>query len=123
MVSKQKRNILLTAVVIIALVVVSAFAMTNQQSDASLFGDIFTSPASSQKNDSLPDANIAQLSSGVLSGVEGDQSAYTSVNGVATLGDSIFVSDETGKKMYRLSLEGDIEATYDSTVVINGSQQ
>ena len=120
MVSKQKRNILLTAVVIIALVVVSAFAMTNQQSDASIFGDIFTSPASSQKNDSLPDADIAQLSSGVLSGVEGDQSAYTSVNGVVTLDDSIFVSDETGKKIYRISLGGDLEATYNSTVAVNG---
>ena len=41
MVSKQKRNILLTAMVIVALVVVSAFAVTNRQSGTSVFGDFF----------------------------------------------------------------------------------
>ena len=39
MISKQKRNILLTVMVIVALVVVSAFAVTNKQIGTSILGD------------------------------------------------------------------------------------
>ena len=120
MINKQKRNILLTVFMIVALVVISAFAATNQQSGISISGNIFTSDTSSEKSDNLPDTTIAQLSNSLLRGVEGDLSAYTSVNAVVTLDDNIFVSDETGKKIYRLSLKGETVSTYDSTVVVNG---
>ena len=120
MISKQKRNILLCAMVIITLVIVSSFALTKRQDDVISLGDIFTSAASSQKSNNLPDTNIAQLSNSLLSGVKGDQSAYTSVNGVVISGEDIFVSDETGKKIFRLSLSGELEATYASTVTVNG---
>lgn len=119
MISKQKRNILLTAMVIVALVVVSAFAVTNRQSGASVFEDLFISD-NADKGTNLPDTAITQLSNSLLRGVEGDQSAYTSVNGVVTLGDNIFVSDETGRKIYRLTLGGDLEDTYTSAVAVNG---
>ena len=120
MINKQKRNILMVAFMIIALVVISAFAATNQQSNSSIFSEIFTSDASSKKGNGLPDTDIVQLSNSLLRGVEGDQTAYTSVNGIAVDSNNIFVSDETGKKIFRLSLDGKIEATYASTVVING---
>ena len=120
MISKQKRNILLSAAIIIALVIVSSFALTNRHSDAMSLGDIFNGAASSQKDDCLPDTDIMQLSNSLISGVKGDQSAYTSVNSVVLSDDKIFVSDETGKKIFRLSLSGEIEATYASTVVVNG---
>ena len=120
MINKQKRNILLIAFMIIAVVVISAFAVTNQQSGSSLFSGIFTTDASSQKGDGLPDTDIVQLGNSLLRGIEGDQSAYTSVNGVVADGNNIFVSDETGKKIFRLSLDGKIEATYASTVTVNG---
>ena len=119
MINKQKRNILLVAFMIIAVVVISAFAATNQQSGFSIFGDIFTAEPSSLKGDSLPDTDVVQLSNSFLRGIEGDQSAYTSVNGVVADGDNIFVSDETGKKIFRLSLDGKIQATYASTVTVN----
>ena len=119
MISKQKRNILLTVMVIVALVVVSAFAATNKQIGTSILGDFFISD-NADKGVSLPDTTITQLTNSLLRGVEGDQSAYTSVNGVVTLGDSIFVSDETGKKIYRLTLGGEFEEVYTSTVVVNG---
>ena len=119
MINKQKRNILLTVFMIAAFVVISAFAATNQQSGTSVFGDIITKDTSSQKSDSLPDTDIVQLSGSLLRGIEGDQSAYTSVNSVVTDGDNIFVSDETGRKIFRLSLKGEIEATYVSTVAVN----
>ena len=119
MIIKQKRNILLTVMVIVALVVVSAFAVTNKQIGTSILGDFFISD-NADKGASLPDTTITQLTNSLLRGVEGDQSAYTSVNGVVTLGDSIFVSDETGKKIYRLTLGGEFEEVYTSTVVVNG---
>ncbi len=120
MVSKQKRNVLLTALVIITLIVVTSFAVTNQQGGDSVFADIFTSSAQSQEIDKLPDADVVQLSNTNLSGFDGDESAYTSVNGVITLGDSVYVSDETGKKICRLSLAGELKDTYNSTVTVNG---
>ncbi len=119
MISKQKRNILLISLVIIGFVVVSSFAMTNRESATLFFEEILTSSSDNQKNDSLPDTDIAQLSNSFLKGIEGDQSAYTSVNSVVTLGDNIYASDETGKKVFRLSVGGEVEKTYISTVAVN----
>ncbi|MBO7319433.1 MAG: hypothetical protein J6V06_05370, partial [Clostridia bacterium] len=119
MMSKQKRNILFIASMIICLVVVSSFAVSNRESTASFFGEFFTSSADYQKDYSLSDTSIAQLSNSLLRGIDGDQSAYTSVNAVVTLDDNIFVSDGTGRKIFRLSQSGEIEATYASTVAVN----
>lgn len=119
MMSKQKRNILFIASMIICLVVVSSFAVSNRESTASFFGELFTSSADYQKDYSLSDTSIAQLSNSLLRGIDGDQSAYTSVNAVVTLDDNIFVSDGTGRKIFRLSQSGEIEATYASTVAVN----
>lgn len=120
MLNKQKRNILMIVFMIVALVVISAFASINGQSNPTIFSDIFTLTDSSQKGNSLPETDIAQLSNSLLRGVDGDQSEYTSVNGIVTDDKNIFVSDETGKKIFRLSLKGEIEATYVSAVTING---
>ncbi len=120
MLNKQKRNILTAVLMIVAVVLISSFAVTNQTSIPSLFDDAFISDNSSEKNGELPDTDIIQLSNSLLRGIEGDQSAYTSVNGIVADGNNIFASDETGKKIFRLSLDGKIEATYASTVVING---
>ena len=120
MVNKQKRNVLLVAFMIVAIVVVSAFAVTNQQSGAPILENIFSSEASSEKSGNLPDTSVVQLSNSLTRGVKGDQSAYTSVNGIVVDGGKIFVSDETGKKIYRLSLKGEIEKIYASAVTVNG---
>ena len=120
MVNKQKRNVLMIAFMIIAIVVVSAFAVTNQQSGTPISGNIFSLETSSVKSEGLPDTSVSKLSNSLTRGVKGDQSAYTSVNGVVVYGNNIFASNETGKKVYRLSLKGEIEVTYTSAVTVNG---
>jgi len=48
----------------------------------------------------------------VSEGISADMSAYTSVSGVTLLGDSLYVADETGKKVYRLSSQGEVLNSY-----------
>lgn len=55
----------------------------------------------------------------VTQGVSGDLSSYTSINGLVTLGDDLYASDETGKHIYRLSLTGEVVKTYTSGRPIN----
>ena len=120
MVNKQKRKVLAVVCMIVALVIVSAFAATNHQNDVSIFKDVFSKEVSSEKSESMPEPSLTQLSNSLTRGVKGDQSVYTSVNGIVVDGDKIFVSDETGKKIFRLSLKGEIEETYTSAVTVNG---
>ncbi len=120
MVNKQKRKVLLSAAAIITLVIGLAFAGTNEDIGNSFYKDLFAFEAQNEKAETPEDAEIMQLSSTVLRGVSGDESMYTSVNGVVTLGNSIYVSDETGKKIYRLSSDGELTATYNSAATVNG---
>ena len=120
MINKEKRTVLLISALIIGLVVVSSFAMSNADNNISFFNEFLTSSADYQKNDRPADTDIIQLSNSTLRGVEGDQSAYTSVNSVLTLGDNIFVSDGTGQKIFRLSSDGEVDAAYTSAVTVNG---
>ena len=48
----------------------------------------------------------------VTQGVSGDLSPYTSINGLVTLGDDLYASDETGRHVYKLSLTGELSKTY-----------
>ena len=48
----------------------------------------------------------------VSNGVAGDLSSYTSINSLITLGDDLYVADETGKHIYKLSLTGEVQKTY-----------
>ena len=119
MINKEKRTVLLISALIIGLVVVSSFAMSNADNNISFLNEFLTSSADYQKNDRPADTDIIQLSNSTLRGVEGDQSAYTSVNSVLTLGDNIFVSDGTGQKIFRLSSDGEVDAAYTSAVTVN----
>ena len=65
------------------------------------------------------DTNGTQLPTATTAGVVGDFSSYTSISGVVTLGDNLFVSDETGKAVYKLSLLGEVQKKYTSTRQIN----
>lgn len=53
-------------------------------------------------------------------GTVGDLSSYVSISDVLVLNEKLYVADETGKHIYRLSLAGSLEATYNSTRKING---
>ena len=55
----------------------------------------------------------------VSAGVSGDMSSYTSINGLVTLGDYLYASDETGRHVYKLSLAGEVLKTYTSQRQIN----
>ena len=55
----------------------------------------------------------------VTQGVSGDLSPYTSINGLVTLGDNLYASDETGHHVYKLSLTGELSKTYTSERQIN----
>ena len=55
----------------------------------------------------------------VTQGVSGDLSPYTSINGLVTLGDDLYASDETGHHVYKLSLTGELSKTYTSERQIN----
>ena len=119
MVNKQKRNVLLVALLIITLVVAISFVTTNKQSGSIDFGSLFTLSEEEKKTEKLPDTEIMQLSNVNLSGFEGDESAYTSINSIVSLGDSIYASDETGKKIYQLSQSGELRKTYATGVTVN----
>ena len=53
-------------------------------------------------------------------GTVGDLSSYISISDVVVLGDKLYVADETGKAVYCVSLNGELEKTYKSTRKING---
>lgn len=55
----------------------------------------------------------------VSGGVSGDMSSYTSINGLISLGDHLYASDETGRHIYKLSLTGELQKTYTSERQIN----
>ena len=66
------------------------------------------------------DTNGTQVGTLAYLGTVGDLSAYTSVSDVVVLSNKLYVADETGKKIYCLSLTGEIEKTYSSSRKING---
>ena len=90
-----KWRVLLCAVVILAVVALVVVVMT-------LRGD---------KNTGIPVT--------VSAGVSGDLSSYTSINGLVTLGDHLYASDETGRHIYQLTLTGALMKTYTSERQIN----
>ena len=67
----------------------------------------------------MQSGNRAKIPVTVSAGVSGDLSSYTSVNGLIMLGEHLYVSDETGKHVYRLSLAGEVQKTYTSERQIN----
>lgn len=72
-----------------------------------------------QNDYTRPDTSGTQIQATVAGGVVGDLSSYTSVSGVVTLGNSLYVADETGKNVYKLSLSGEVQKKYTSTRQIN----
>ncbi len=65
------------------------------------------------------DKTGTSVKSTVALGQLGDLSSYISLNSVVTLGDKLYLSDETGKKIYKLSTDGKLEKTYTSDRQIN----
>ena len=61
----------------------------------------------------------SQVPVAVSGGVSGDMSSYTSINGLISLGDHLYASDETGRHIYKLSLTGELQKTYTSERQIN----
>ena len=72
-------------------------------------------PAGYQRTDT---AGTKTVSAAAI-GESGDMSAYTSVSGVVLLGDSLYVSDETGKHVYMLSTDGKLQKTYPTDRQVN----
>ncbi|MBR5539034.1 MAG: c-type cytochrome [Clostridia bacterium] len=50
---------------------------------------------------------------------DADSSAYTSVNGITLLGESIYVSDETGMNVYKLAPNGAKQGKYSANAAVN----
>jgi hypothetical protein len=61
----------------------------------------------------------SESSATVSDGVTGDMSSYTSINGLITLGDDLYASDETGKHIYKLSPTGEVLKAYTSDRQMN----
>lgn len=66
------------------------------------------------------DSTGTKVEANAYLGTVGDLSSYVSISDVLALNDKLYVADETGKHIYRLSLAGVLEATYTSTRKING---
>ena len=142
MVINKKWHVLLCALVLIAAVVLTTFVVTScscGNDEPVITGSDGTSGTDTQGTapTTTPggtpgtqgpvdlgaydraDYNGTQIGAVTMSGVVGDSSSYTSVSGVITLGDSLYVADETGKTVYKLSLSGEVQKTYKSTRQIN----
>ncbi len=114
MAKTKKWHVVLCAVLVVACVIAAMFVVTSCKDKPS---DTTGGDFGAYDRTDLSGQSIASTSS---SGVVGDLSAYTSVNGVLELDGSLYVSDETGRKVYKLSTEGDIEKTYTSERQVNG---
>jgi len=141
MVINKKWHVLLCALVLISAVVLTAFVVTScscgseeppvittdsdtaSQGTASTTAKPGSTPGTQGPADlgayNRTDNSGIQISAVTWSGVEGDLSSYTSISGVITLGDSLYASDETGKTVYKLSLSGEVQKTYQSSRPIN----
>ncbi|MBQ7365215.1 MAG: c-type cytochrome [Clostridia bacterium] len=138
MVNTKKWHILLCAFLLIAVVVVSMFTITSCGDDEDTTTDptITTdAPGTTTKDTEGPvtpptttvdlgkydreDVSGENVGATATGGTIGNMSAYTSPNGIVTLGDSLYVSDETGKSIYKLSLNGEVQKKYTSTKAIN----
>lgn len=141
MVINKKWYVLLCALVLIAAVVLTTFIVSScscdseavtptsdSTTDTALQGTAPTTKPSGTPGTQGPvdlgaynrtDYSGMKLSAVSYSGINGDLLSYTSVSGVVTLGDSLYVADETGKTIYKLSLSGEIKKTYHSQRQIN----
>ena len=126
MVNTRKWHILLCTLLLIAIVVTSAFLITSCGDDdetttTTQGGGENITPTTTVDlgNYNRVDVSGTAIGATTASGVVGDMSAYTSINGMITLGDSLYVSDETGKSVYKLSLTGEVQKKYTSTRAIN----
>lgn len=124
MVNTRKWHVLLCAMLLVAIVVTSMFLVTSCGDD-----DDTTTTASGETNAPTTTVDLGKydrvdvsgtaIGATTSAGVVGDFSSYTSLNGITTLGDSLYVSDETGKSVYKLSLSGEVQKKYTSTRQIN----
>lgn len=127
MVKNHKWHVLLCAFAIVAAMLITMFAVSSCScEDTSLTTTDTTSGTSTPTTPPVGageytrvDFAGTQINSTTSSGVVGDLSGYTSVNGIVTLGDSLYVSDETGKHVYKLSLSGEVQKTYTATTQVN----
>ncbi|MBR2987927.1 MAG: c-type cytochrome [Clostridia bacterium] len=138
MVNTKKWHVLLCALLLIALVVASTMLITSCNDDDETTPDpkvTTDAPGTTTKdnggepvtptttvdlgNYDRVDTNGENVGATASSGVVGDMSMYTSPNGIVTLGDSLYVSDETGKAIYKLSLTGEVQKKYTSTKTVN----
>ena len=65
------------------------------------------------------DTSGTKVNASAYLGTVGDLSSYVSVSDVLILNDKLYVADETGKSVYKLSLSGTTEAKYTSERKIN----
>ena len=138
MVNIKKWHILLSALLLVAVVIVSMFMITSCGDDDETSTEPKTTttekPVTTTKDQGgtvVPtttvdlgkydreDVSGENVGATASSGVVGDLSGYTSPNGIITLGDSLYVSDETGKSIYKLSLTGEVQKKYTSTKAVN----
>ena len=124
MVNTRKWHVLLCAVLLIAIVITSMLMITSCGDDddtTTTDGGVVVPPTTTVDLGKYDRVDVSGTAIGATasSGFVGDMSAYTSVNGIITLGDSLYVSDETGKSVYKLSLTGEVQKKYTSTRAIN----
>ncbi len=105
-----KWRVLLCVLAIIAVVALVMVIVINSNDQ----GTPDTPPPNDQNNQNNQGNQSAEISAKVSGGVVGDLSSYTSINGLITLGDDLYVSDETGKHIYKLTLKGEVQKTYTS---------
>lgn len=113
MVRSKRWPVLLCVVLLIATVILSCFLITSCGDDET------TAPESTGEPNTpsvgayqRPNTDGEQVSATVSAGVSGDLSSYTSPSGILVLDGSIYVSDETGKAVYKLSTEGSVQNKY-----------
>ncbi|MBE6608563.1 MAG: c-type cytochrome [Ruminococcaceae bacterium] len=111
MIKSQKLRVLLCVFAIIAAIslVMIGVSLWNRGKNSNLLPDGYT----------RLDVSGTQIGATVSNGVTGDLSSYTSISGVTTLGESLYVADETGKNVYKLSQNGKVQKKYTSERQIN----
>ena len=78
-----------------------------------------TTEAPMEKGYWRADTSGTSVQATVARGPSGNMSLYTSVSGLTVLGDSLYASDETGKRVYKLSLGGTLQKIYISDRAVN----
>lgn len=117
--AKNKRwQVLLCVFSLVVAMIVTCFAISSCGEDQPVESSS-TSNTTEPNPPDRPGTEGQKVSSTAAITEKGDLSGYTSINGVLTLDGSVYLSDETGKTVYKISEEGSVLKKYTSKRQVN----